>query len=657
MRILMTSLIALTLSVPNMVSAQTTSLSSPVAAPVKMLTANEAKADIALMRRGLETVHPGLTRYTSQKDIDAAFAKLEAVATAPVDTLILHREMALMLAKIHCDHTKAEMSDALTDYRKTNPTHLPFRFRLIEGRMIVVSNDGQTDTPPVGAEILSINNKQVPMLLITLGNAVAFDGDTNQAIAAKLGNDSDLMGDDFNENYPSFFGFPAQWDIKWKTLGTAQEKSVSLKPISFDRWVGMDAPEGVQRNEFYKSITWRLEGDVAQLKIDTFVNYRNPVETTAFVGSFFKAMKSAGTMHLILDLRNNGGGSEDVPVALGRYLFDTPFTWTRPLRYKTIRYGDLPDHIESWGDRDALFNPPVGMFIKTKDGWYDRKVDPSISQADDTESTIEHLPVPDLHFTGKLTILTGPRNGSAATQAVAQFKEKRGARLVGEDTTGSAEGPTAGQIFLTTLPNSGLKLRIPSAWNRTDIEHFVPKQGVAVDELVIPTLADFSANRDRTLEVARDFPAAVLNSDRAAIIASVFKGNWQGNLDYRDYRNDGRVTLPTLLDSTGTALKWTYDDGPGKIVKSEEKWSYDAKANSVSINQDVFKVSEFAVSGADKAELTMVLDGSGSENDVKKIVRIILTRRGNMLRISRLSRATGEPFIMRDAYEMKRMEN
>ncbi len=647
MRILMTSLIALSLA--------TVAHAAPEqGAPVITLSPEQAKADIALMRRGLETVHPGLTRYTSKADIDAAFTKLESIANAPVDTLTLHREMALMLAQIHCDHTKAEMSDVLSEYRVQNATHLPLRFRLIEGRMIAVSNDGQTNAPPAGAEILSINGKPVPQLLVTLGKAVAYDGDTSQAIAAKLSSDGDLMGDDFNENYPGFFGFAKAWDIVWKPVGAEKQIAVALKPIAFDAWTKLEAPGDQYRSEFYKSIGWNIDGDTAKLKIGTFVNYRNPVETTAFIGGFVKAMKANGTKHLILDLRGNGGGSEDVSVALGRYLFDAPFTWTKPLRYKAIRYGDLPDHINSWGDRDALFNPDPALFTKTSDGMYERIVDKTAPESDDGNTTIEHLPIADLHFGGKLTLITDARNGSATTRLIAQFKEKRGARLVGEDSAGSAEGPTAGQLFVVTLPNSGLKLRIPNAWNRTNIARFEPRMGVRVDEGVIPTIADFAIGRDRQMEVAQASPKPVAAGARAAMLTAAFKGTWIGSLDYRDYGNDGRVTLPTLLSSDGKTLNWTYDDGPGKIVKSSESWSYSPKSNTVMIDKRSFKVSEFAVSESDKAELTMVLDGSTTENNVAKIARIILTRRGDVLRITRMSRLADEPFILRDAYEMNR---
>ena len=644
--------IALALAIPGIAVAQST---TPAATyQPRMLSAEDARADVALLRRGLETVHPGLYRYTTNKGINAAFARLEAAAARPISDLALHGEIALMLATIHCDHTKAEMSDALTAYRATNPTHLPFRFKIIEGRMIVISNDGQVSAPPIGTEILQINGTPVPTLLLRLAPTVAYDGGTDQAIAVKLGNDSDLMGDDFNEYYPSFFGFPSSWQVTWKPVGSPAANEVTLAPITFNRWTKLDAPDGIYQNEFYKSITWRIAGKSARLKIDTFVNYRNPVQTTAFLGGFFKSMKDAGTERLILDLRNNGGGSEDVSIALGRYLVAQPFAWSKPVRYKAIRYGELPQYISSWGDRDALFNPPVERFTKTADGWYDRIPDKTASELNDDESTIEHLPSPD-RFRGQLVILTGPQNASGATRSIAQLKERTGAQLVGQDSAGSAEGPTAGRIFLMTLPKSGIKARIPNAWNRTNINSWVPSMGVSTDVVVVPTLADYQAGRDRTLEVAQ-LATATSSPDPEATLVDALQGKWWGTLDYRDYGNDGRVVLPTILEANGLSLSWTHNDGPGKTVRSTETWTFDMTTRSVIIREgkstSTSRITEFRKST--DGSLTMVLDGPGTDNGDKVITRKIMTLSEGVLRLTQLSRSPRTPFLMRNSYELRR---
>ncbi len=643
---------AFALTIPSLALAQR---ATPVSTyQPRMLSTEDSRADVALLRRGLETVHPGLYRYTSKKDIDAAFARLETAASRPISELALHGQIALMLATIHCDHTKPEMSDVLTAYRTTNPTHLPFRFKIIEGRMIVISNDGQDSAPPVGTEILSINGMPVPTLLLTLAATVAYDGATDQAIAVKLGDDSDLMGDDFNEYYPSFFGFPASWRVAWKPIGNPRATEATLAPVSFDRWTRLGTADGNFRTEFYKSVTWRIAGKTARLKIDTFVNYRNPVQATAFLGGFFKAMKDAGTERLILDLRNNGGGSEDVSIALGRYLVATPFVWSKPLRYKAIRYSNLPQYIGSWGDRDAPFNSPLNAFTQTADGWYDRIPDTTASELNDDESTIEHLPSPD-RFGGQLVILTGPQNGSGATRTIAQLKERAAALLVGEDSAGSAEGPTAGRIFLMTLPKSGIKVRIASAWNRTNIRSWEPAMGVSADILVTPTLADYQANRDRAVEVARIAPTEAI-ADPAATVTAALKGRWTGTLDYRDYSNDGRVVLPTNLDVDGLSLAWTYDDGPGKTVRSTETWTFEPNGRSATIHHGK-TTSRVLISELRKTadgSLTVVLDGTGNENGQAVIARTIMTLDKGTLRLTKLTRTPRMPFLMRHSYELRR---
>jgi hypothetical protein len=618
--------------------------------PNPMLTPAQASSDVALLRRALETVHPGLYRYAPKAQVDASFARLEAQTKAPINTLALHREIARMVASIHCDHSKPELPGAIEAWRQTNASHLPLRFKLIEGRMIVVSG-----ALPKGAEIIAINGRQVPQILNAVAPLVAYDGDTDQAITAKIADDSDLSGSDLDEYWPGLFGVPSQWDIAWKMPGEGTDQRATLAPISFVQWMQLAAPDAPFRSEFYNGITWRMAGRVARLRIDSFVNYRNPVAATPFLGGFFKAMQEAGTDHLILDLRANGGGSENVSIALARHLFDAPFTWSKPLRYKAIRVGDLQRHISSWGDTAALFTPPESAFTRMVDGWFDR-IPTGTNEADDDDSTIEHQPLPAAQrFNGRLTVLTGLRNGSGATRTIAWLKERRGATLVGEEGGGSAEGPTAGNIFLVTLPESGIKVRVPNAWNRTNITTFTPRRGVAVDSQVVPTLADFEAGRDRALDVARALGTPAAAVDPAAALTAAFAGNWAGTLDYRDYGNDGRVTLPTLLSAAGLILAWTFDDGPGKTVQSKQNWSFTPDGKSLIIagekSRETLAVTELRRSAG--GAVTLVADGTGKENGRTVMVREILTRDGPLLRITRQSRSAGQPFIMRHSYQLR----
>ncbi len=51
---------------------------------------------------------------------------------------------------------------------------------------------------------------------------------------------------------------------------------------------------------------------------------------------------------------------------------------------------------------------------------------------------------------------------------------------------------------------------------------------------------------------------------------------------------------------------------------------------------------------------TIVMDGSAEENGRPVMSRTILSRFGDTLRLTRMTRSVGEPFLMRLSYEMKR---
>jgi hypothetical protein len=617
--------------------------------PLRTLSPSQAQADVALLRRALELIHPGLYRYTSKSKVDAAFGRLEAEAKVPMTDLDMWRDVALLLAEIHCDHTKPEPPVSLETWRDTHSTHLPFRFQIVEGRMIVVSHAQEVGSPPEGAEVTEINGRPVPRILTTLSRAVAYDGGADQSVAAKLGADGDLMGDDFNEYWPAFYGFPEVWTLRWKRDADTHLSTSRLDPISFSAWRSLPWPGGAYRTEFYNGIRWRMSGKIAYLKIDTFVNYRNPVDATAFLDGFFKQMASAGTERLILDLRENGGGSEDVSVALGRYLMPTDFVWSKPVLLKAIRYGDLSQFMETWGDRQALFEPPLSNYRRTAEGWWERL--PKAGDEDDA-STLS-TPLAADHFHGALTILIGPANGSGATRTIAQFKEKLNADLIGEDAAGSAEGPTAGHIFLMTLPNSGVKVRIPNAWNRTNISHFITGKGVAADQIVVQTLIDFEAGYDQALVEAK-----AVKSTPPPPLATGLAGDWAGTLDYRDFGDDNRVILPTRMSAKtqggGTHLDFVYDDGPGKLVKSSEAWDLSEDGRVLTVDGEAYRVIE-RLGGQAPDDLTLVADGEGEENRVPVKVRLVLARRADLLTLSRLTRRDGEPFLLRHADRLTRV--
>jgi Peptidase family S41 len=465
------------------------------------LTAEQAGADVALMRTALEEAHPGLYRYAPKPEIDAAFAKLEKRVKAPITDVELYGEISLFLATIRCDHTKAEFSEAMIRFRNESPTHLPFRFKLFDKRMFVFGgefgNNARTSALPRGTEILTINDQPVRAILDRLANAISIDGFTDASRQTKLAADGDLMGSDFDQFYPVFYGFTPRFKLSVMMPDEKQAKTVTLDAIAFRDWVKLPWQSTAYRNEFYKNIDWKLIGNkTAILKIDTFVNYRNPVDPAAFYAGFFKVLNSTKVEHLIIDLRENGGGSGDATVALASFLLDKPFVWNKPIQQKAIRFGAWSKYVETWGDRKEIFEPPVENFRKLASGFYER-----ITSEDTPDQRLNAIAAD--RFSGRVTVLSSSVNSSGTTMLIAKLKDEKRITVVGEATGGSAEGPTAGRLFFLKLPNSGITVRVPNYWNLMSIATFTQGKGVAPDVEVIPTLDDFLAGKDSVLDVAK----------------------------------------------------------------------------------------------------------------------------------------------------------
>jgi hypothetical protein len=142
----------------------------------------------------------------------------------------------------------------------------------------------------------------------------------------------------------------------------------------------------------------------------------------------------------------------------------------------------------------------------------------------------------------------------------------------------------------------------------------------------------------------------------AAAAAHALSGRWTGTLDYRDYGNDSRTTLPAILQSDGKSFDWTFDDGPGKTVRSSESWNFDPYGQSLAVTgggrTEIWRVVE-ARSANNGEMMTLVLEGEIFENGRMVIARKILTRESGRMRLTKMTRLAGEPFLMRQSYELR----
>lgn len=470
--------------------------STPVLAqddPAKeWLTTDQIAADLAIAEDAYSRVHPGYTRYASAEDMRAAWQAIldKAQSGNGMSAGDFYLAVSLALTNIRCDHTKAELPTAMRDGRKGKPLYLPMRWELIEGRGIIDLTSEGTGLER-GDEILAIDGRTLADISEQIAQYIPVDGFTEWSRAGAIASGSELMGGGVDHFGALLWDVPATARLKIRKPD-GSIKDIQAPRVDYDAWVALGQQAGRASN-FKDAVQLKRVGDnAAILTVDTFVNYRQPIEPQKLYRPIFNALREEGRDTLILDLRRNGGGSTDASMGLLANLVPDARAFKLELRAATLDHSPWKGMIRTWNK--AALNPDPRGFIANEDGSF--TVRPGI--LDDT-AVVEPT---DVAFDGKLIILTSRNNSSGSTNLTAHLASRPDTVTVGEKTGGSAEGPTAGVIFFLTLPESEMTLRIPMfrQWNNT--QSFEEGMGVTPQVTAKMTVEAFIAGEDPALDTA-----------------------------------------------------------------------------------------------------------------------------------------------------------
>ncbi len=456
-----------------------------------LLSVEKIQSDIALAKEAYLRIHPGYTRYASSNDMTTAWDELEARAQARGGLRLDEFYLGVqdVLTNIRCDHTKAELPKSLIDIRKSNPVYLPVRWSVIEGRGLVRLAD-QGSGLSRGDEILEIDNRPLSEMMDEVDDYIPVDGYTEWSRTSGISESLEFRGGAVDH-----FG-ALLWDIQPQAkllieTSSGETKTVQVQRVHYDDWRALGQQDGVAAN-FADAVTFDRIGDKgAYLRIDTFVNYRKPVDPDQIYDPIFNALKSENREYLILDLRQNGGGSHDASRGLLNRIMTVRKDFNQDVRVNTLDLDGLKEHLSTWEKR--ALNPNPLAFKKNDDGTYSfRKFAGQHGKIRPKRNAFE----------GKLIVLTSHSNSSGSAAILAHLKDTGRATFIGEKAGGSAEGATAGVLFTLTLPESGIRTRIPVIRAYHNIQSFEPGLSVSPDIKAPMTVEAFREGRDPAFEAA-----------------------------------------------------------------------------------------------------------------------------------------------------------
>lgn len=620
----------------------------------RWLTPVQVASDIGLAKEAYSRIHPGYTRYASAQDMEAAWSAITARAEANGGMRLgdFYLAVQLALTQIRCDHTKAEIPAVMREARIGQPLYLPFRWELVEGRGIITRPQSGRAIAR-GDEIIAIDGRPLSEVVSSVETFIPVDGYTDWARAGGVAQSLEFMGGAVDHFGVLLWGAPPEARITIKDAAGSQ-KTVTMPRITFAQWTALGEASGAN---FADAVSFEPVGDTAgYLRIDTFVNYRNPVDPHTILAPIFERIAAEGRTRLILDLRENGGGSTDAAQALASYLLEEAMPLKRSMSVATLDLSGLRQHLSTW-DARAL-NPDPRGFIANDDGTYTLRD----GILDDTNVI---MPA-DAAFTGELIVLTSANNSSGSTNTLAILGQQERTTLIGEATGGSAEGPTAGLLFTLTLPESGVRTRIPLFRYRNNVDTFEEGLGVSPDIAAPMSVAALREGRDPALEKALSLPVqsaaaaveALAEEPRAeeplasvADFAGLEGDDWAGELSYLNYGREDRSTIPVRMmvrEASGRSVRY------GIAYPGEE----DKNASErIRLSRDGRQINGFAITRRyrdEEGNLVLVTQGKGRDDNRPAAVRLTYAIGERAFQITKDVRFEGGEFFNRNVYRLAR---
>lgn len=416
---------------------------------------SQMQEDFSLLYTSLIQYHAEPFKYQSEADFkdfyDKEYAKI-------VDSMTM-MEMQLMsrrlIAQIKCGHTVARPPKEWYDANKGKPVGLPFQIKVIGNSVLISNTTEDTMDIAVGDELLAIENRSMKQILADMAAIQERDGHTNAFVNA-------LIQERFRTYFYFLYGLRPSIAVRYISKGgliknsTVTLTSKPLKPL----------PETTypHKKEFFKNSWISFSADtmhrVAIIKIKSFGSRKG---FRKIYKSIFQQVKTADYPHLIVDLRDNGGGYFLNGNRFLTYFANRPFDFTF---YRKDRVIQKHDHI-----RMNFINKITRFAFNLKPG--KRKIPGQKTYA-------FHFKPASKRYTGKVHVITNGISFSQASISAVDFKEF-GATIYGSETGGAAEGCNAMLQHQLTLPHSKVLVNIPYYRMQTNASNPVPGRGLLPD--------------------------------------------------------------------------------------------------------------------------------------------------------------------------------
>lgn len=457
----------------------------------KLIAPEDLQEDLALLKYNLETIHAGLYEYTSKEKLDQAFAEIEGELTKSMTAMDFNRKLCRLHPLIGNGHTDFEFATSYIQATQSELPRFPFAVYMDNRELYITRNYAKNEEIQVRWKLKFVNGEKAIDLFDEFVNLKTRDG-------YNLTGPETYVGKSFSYYYALFRGTPKEFELVLED-GQGKERTYTIEALKLEtirtfreERYGKSKPSSIFAQEL-PGLKLQIEDQIATINIYTFSEdyiKKYGEKSKKWFKQAFEKITAANVEHLIIDMRDNGGGGPSVSVALMSHLLEESFTFYKELSTITRK---IPNP-ELYKSNVRLLNLFAPLRVKKQDnGTYAFK----------TLGSKPYKPA-DPIYKGKIYVLINGISFSQTGETAAFLKSETDAIFIGEEVGGNAYQNTSGEMLKLELPNSKNIAQIPIVLWKMNVKFKNTGHGVKPDHIVRASLDEFLEEKDMVMESVLD---------------------------------------------------------------------------------------------------------------------------------------------------------
>jgi hypothetical protein len=466
------------------------------------LAKEKLKQDLTLFKEIREKANSGLYKYRTKQQIDSIYSWAFSQIKQP-KTLLDFYKIILKITDFEGSlHNDTRLPDGFQNKYLSENVFFPYPVKLINNKVIINFKNAEI---PLGSQVYSINGIEIDTILHSFYKYYTTDG-------FNISGKSIGINGSFAKYFLLEYGPQNNFLIEYSLPNSTQKLTVDIagtdnesRKENFKKRHSLPVDSlqySIAKNKYSFKI---INQNTALLSIHTFVigmhaKDKEHLAYKKYLDSCFHFLsKNSAIKNLIIDIRNNGGGTDPNDIVTFSYLTQKPYR-ENSSAYINFQKVPFPNNfiyeeteIQKQAEERNEFEADLKEeFPKLKGKAYTQ--DPKFNL----------LLQPDKNsFKGQIYLLTSPRIASAGSLFASLVAGNINAITIGEETMGGYYGHNGHTPVEYELPNTKIKTQ----FSIVNLEQDVPKKtnqifgrGIIPDQKVSQTFDDFMSNKDTQFE-------------------------------------------------------------------------------------------------------------------------------------------------------------